>query len=404
MTLVKKDNLSINSSPTKTKLEVIIMVLGVIIIAANLRAPITSVGPVIMEITKELRLTPVLVGLITTIPLMSFALLSTFTPKAARLIGLEKLLLYSLLLLAIGLFTRSIGNIFFLFLGAALIGIAITIGNVLMPAFIKKEFPEKSGLITGYYLVSMNLVSALAVGYSIRIGQITGFGWQASIGIWGLFALLGFFIWLPQLRKKTPLSVQDKSQTAKTIWKSRLAWQIALFMGLQSFFFYIFAAWLPAMLQNWDMSADRSGWMLSYIQMGQVPMMLIGPLLAARMKNQTSLVWVTFILLLIGLAGVLFWKTEYIIVSVILVGISLGLAFALATMFFVLRTKSASESADLSGMSQSIGYLIAACGPPIFGALYSVTSNWYVPLLMLFGAAFILLLVGLAAARDKYVT
>lgn len=380
------------------------MVLGIIVIAANLRAPITSVGPVIMEITEQLRLTPVLVGLITTIPLMSFALLSTFTPKVARLVGLEKLLLYSLLLLAIGLFTRSIGNIFFLFLGAALIGIAITIGNVLMPAFIKKEFPEKTGLITGYYLVSMNFVSALAVGYSISIGRITGLGWKGSTGIWGVLALLGFFIWLPQLRKKTTPFDQDTFQTVKSLWKSRLAWHVALFMGLQSFFFYIFAAWLPAILQNWGMSADRSGWMLSYIQMGQVPMMLIGPLLAARMKNQTSLVWVTFILLLIGLAGVLFWKTAYIIISVVLIGVSLGLAFALATMFFVLRTKSASEAADLSGMSQSIGYLVAACGPPLVGALYSLTSNWYVPLIMLLGAAVILLFAGLAAAQDKYIT
>src|SRR5690606_599585 len=131
-------------------------------------------------ITEQLRLTPMLVGLITTIPLMSFALLSVLAPKAAKRTGLEKLLLYSMLVLAFGLFVRSVGNVSLLFIGAALIGAAITIGNVLMPAFIKKEFPNKAGLITGFYLVSMNLTSALAVGFSIRIGQSTGLGDRKS--------------------------------------------------------------------------------------------------------------------------------------------------------------------------------------------------------------------------------
>src|SRR5690606_20170134 len=170
--------------------------------------------------------------------------------------------------LALGLLIRSAGNVSLLFIGAALIGAAITIGNVLMPAFIKKELPERTGLITGFYLVSMNLTSALAVGFSISIGQSTGLGWKASIGIWGVLALIAFIFWLPQIRKKTTVSGDGKSKlNSKALWKSRLAWQISILMGLQSFFFYTLAAWLPAALQSWGMSAERSGWMLSYIQM-----------------------------------------------------------------------------------------------------------------------------------------
>lgn len=386
----------------KLKLEAILMAFGVIIIAANLRAPITSVGPVILEITEQLKLTPLLVGLITAIPLISFAVLSIFTPGIARKLGLERLLLYSLFVLALGLFTRSVGNVFFLFLGAALIGVAITIGNVLMPAFIKKEFPRNTGLITGMYLVSMNLTSALAVGYSIEIGRLSGWGWQGSIGIWGFLALFGFLIWLPQIRKSAPPAKKESSPKG-SLWGSRLAWQISLFMGLQSFMFYILAAWLPAILQSWGMTADRSGWMLSYIQMGQVPMMLIGPILAAKMKNQTPLVWFTFILLLAGLVGVIFGKTDYILISVLLIGVSLGLAFALAMMFFLLRTKDTSQAANLSGMSQSIGYLVAACGPPVFGGLYSLTGNWYVSLSLMILATIALFITGLASAKDKFV-
>lgn len=394
----------LESMPQKTRYEGIIMIIGIVIIAANMRAPITAVGPVIKEITEQLRLTPVLVGLITTIPLISFALLSTFTPKVAKKLGLERLLLYSLLVLTIGLVTRSIGNVSFLFLGAALIGAAITIANVLMPAFIKKEFPAKVGVVTGVYLVAMNLTSALAAGYSISIGKVSGLGWKGSIGIWGVLALLAFFIWLPQVRKKPGFSLQEKSKKGTSLWKSRLAWQVSIFMGLQSLLFYCLAAWLPALLQDWGLSADRSGWVLSYIQMAQLPIMLIGPILAGRMRDQTSLVWITFILLFLGLGGIVFGKTDYVIISVILIGISLGLAFTLATMFFVLRTRHSSEAADLSGMAQSVGYLIAACGPPLFGALYSLTNNWYVPLVFLVVSAVVLLISGLASAKDRYVS
>src|SRR5690606_16334391 len=129
-----------------------------------------------------------------------------------------------------------------------------------MPAFIKKEFPTQVGIVTGIYLVSMNFTSALAAGFSIRIGEISGMGWQASIGVWGILALIAFIIWFPQARKSPVLSTQNKKGSTITLWKSRLAWNIALFMGLQSVLFYSLAAWLPAILQSWGMSADRSGW------------------------------------------------------------------------------------------------------------------------------------------------
>lgn len=383
----------------------LVIVAGIVLVASTLRAPITSVGPVITEITEQLRLSHVLVGLVTAIPLISFAVLSVFVPRAARKVGLEKLLLYSMLVLALGSLTRSSGNVFLLFVGAGMIGAAITIGNVLMPAFIKKKFPEKVGLITGIYLVSMNLTSALAAGFSIAIGQATGLGWKASIGIWGLLALLAFFIWIPQVqsKKQSAQSVQAPGTKKGLAWRSSLAWNVSIFMGLQSFLFYSLAAWLPTVLLSWGMSYERSGWMLSYIQMAQLPIMLIGPILAGRMKDQSSLVWLTFILLLLGIGGVIFGKTTYIIISVIFLGISLGLAFTLATMFFVLRTKNIFEAADLSGMAQSVGYWLAACGPPAFGALYEITGTWYASLGLLVLAIVLLFITGLTSAKDRYV-
>lgn len=395
---------SANKWGDRLNLELVLILLGILFIAANLRAPITSVGPVINEISDSLSLSPAFVGLLTAIPLISFALLSAFAPRVARKTGLERLLLYSLLVLALGLFTRSVGNVPLLFIGAALIGAAITVGNVLMPAYIKKMFPNKVGIVTGMYLVSMNLTSALAAGFSIRIGQASGMGWQGSIGIWGILAIISLFIWYPQVKKSPVVTAQSKRTSSKGIWKSTLAWNIAIFMGLQSLLFYCLAAWLPTILQSWGMSADRSGWMLSFIQMAQLPIMLIGPILAAKMKDQITLVWVTFILLILGLAGIIFGGTSFVIPSVISIGISLGLAFTLAMMFMVLRTKTTTESAELSGMSQTVGYIIAACGPPVFGALFSLSGNWYVPLALLVTSAIVLLVVGLTSAKNRYIS
>ncbi len=380
-----------------------VVLICIVLIAANLRVPITTVGPVIPDIARQLHLTPVMIGLFTTVPLVCFALFSTFMPRLSAVVGLEKSLLYSSLILAIGLVIRSLGNIFVLFFGYLLIGIAITIANVLMPAFIKKKFPDRLGWVTGIYLVSMNLTSAIAVGYSISIGRIGNLGWKGSIGIWTLLSLLAFFCWLLLIPKGKRITGISKGTLTRELFRSRLAWQISIFMGSQSLVFYVFGAWLPAILQEWGMPAEKAGWMLAYVQTGQVPMMLIGPLLADRMRKQNILVWLSFILLAVGLTMIIVWKTVFIIPSVLLIGTAVGLAFTLATMFFVLRTKSIEEAAALSGMSQSVGYFLAAIGPPVFGILYAFTKSWFLPLLILLLSSMVLLFTGLKGAEDRYV-
>ncbi len=377
---------------------------SVVLMASNLRAPITSVGPVIPEMIEKLGMTPFLTSLVTTIPLICFALGSTFMPRISRVAGIEKTLLYSIILLALGLFIRPAGNLFFIFLGSAFIGIAITIGNVLMPPFIKKTFPEKVGPVTAAYLISMNLTSAIAVGYSIDMGRIGHLGWKASIGIWGFLSVIAFFFWLPALKTRSSKAAVQHGTPSRNIWKSRLAWQISVFMGTQSVVFYVLAAWFPTILQGWGMEAKQAGWVLSYIQIGQVPMMLIGPLLADKTRDQRMIVWMDFILLLAGLLLIIFWKTRFLIVASLFIGIAVGLAFALATMFFAIRTRNVAEAAQLSGMAQSVGYFIAACFPPLFGVLYGWTRSWEVPLFTLLGMAILLLITGIPASKDRLIT
>lgn len=392
-----------NTPKKSISLTALYLVVCIVFIAATLRAPITAVGPVIPEMVAKLRLTSVSIGLFTAIPLICFSLLSTFMPRFSLLAGLERLLVFSLLLLGIGIIIRSSGSVFYLFAGSIFIGIAITIGNVLMPAFIKKRFPNRGGAITGIYLFSMNICSALAVGYSIRIGTVSGLGWKGSIGIWAFPAMITFFIWLPLLRRGEKPTASFQASSISRIWRSRLAWQISIFMGLQSVVFYALAAWLPTILQGWGMDAERAGWMLSYIQLGQVPMMILGPAFAARMKNQTPLIWITFILWMVGISLMIFFKARYIAAATLIAGAAVGLAFALATIFFLLRTRNVAESAALSGMAQSVGYFEAALAPPLFGIIHDLTHSWMLAIWLLLVLGFVLLFTGLYSARDRFV-
>lgn len=384
----------------------ILLFLGVIFFASNLRAPLTSVGPVIGEISEDLGLSNVAAGLVTTIPLLAFGFLSALVPRVSQKKGMERVLLLSLFVLIFGLFVRSWGSIATLFLGAAFVGVAITVGNVLMPAFIKEQYPQKMGLITGIYMVVMNLVAALAAGFSIPLGEITGLQWQGSIGIWIVIAILSVFIWWPQV-SSAKTSNEDSQQApplpSGKMYKSGLAWAVTIFMGLQSLLFYSLAAWLPKAVQGWGMSSYDSGWVLSVIQLAQLPVTLIGAVLASKMKDQKVLVILTGILFFIGLGGILIWETKFIFLCSIFIGIAGGMAFSLATLFLVLRTENTAQAAQLSGMAQGIGYLIAGTGPAIFGHLFDLTNSWTASFLFLIVMAAALMISGLIAGRNQFV-
>lgn len=385
----------------------IIIVLGIIFFAANLRAPITSVGPVIGEISEYLSLSKTAAGLITTIPLLAFGIMSGLVPKISERYGMELILLLSLIILGIGLGVRSLGVISPLYIGSILIGIAITFGNVLMPAFIKVNFPKSIGSIMGIYTVAMILSAALAGGFSIKIGKWTNIGWQASIGIWIILAIIGAMLWLPQLKNKKSKQDAEQAKSEKlkiNLYKSKIAWAITIFMGLQSLLFYCYSAWLPKVTQDWGLPAEAAGWIPSYIQFAQLPVTFIGSIIATRMRNQVLLSGITGISTILGITGFLIFKTQFILTWCILLGIGSGLAFTLCMLFFVLRTQSTLQAAKLSGMAQSIGYLIAATGPPIFGAIFDLYSSWTLSFLFLLFLSIVLLITGLMAGKDRYIS
>lgn len=388
------------------KKTVALLIIGIIFISTTLRAPLTAVGPIISFIRDGLDISNVLAGFITTIPLLAFAIISPFAPKIARRFGMEMTLFLAILLLAIGIIIRSLGTPFFLLLGTALIGIAIAFGNVLIPSFIKLKFPLQLGLMTGVFTVSMNLSAGIGAGISYPIADGTSYGWQGALGFWSVLAIVACIIWLPQIKHKQIVVVSPTTKVvkAKSILKSPLTWTITLCMGLQSLIFYTTAAWIPEILQTKGMDAESSGWMLSFMQFAQLPMTFLIPILAGRLKDQRILVALFTVFYLIGFTGLLIGDISLSLLWMITLGLGGGASFGLVMMFFSLRSRTPMEAADLSGVAQSIGYLLAAVGPVFFGFIHDQTGSWYTPMILFIVTVVLLFLAGMHAGRDRYVS
>lgn len=356
-----------------------LFVIAIILLASTLRSPLTAVGPITSFIRDALSISNGLVGFLTTIPLLAFAVVSPFTPKIARRFGMELTLFYSIVLLTSGIIIRSIGTVQFLFIGTLFIGIAIAFGNVLIPSFFKLKFPLHIGILTGIYTVAMNLSSGMSAGISYPIAQ-TMFGWQGALGASAIVAIIAILFWLPLLRDdKLSLtqSIEKKLEWA-AFFRSPLAWAIMLSMGLQSFIFYTTAAWIPEIYIAQGVESSQAGWLVSIMQISQIPLTFLTPLIAVRLKNQRPIALFFTLCYLISFIGILAEWTEFAVVWMIFLGFAGGASFGLVMMLFTLRTNTAYEAAELSGFSQSLGYLLAAIGPTSFGIIKDVTGSFFI--------------------------
>ena len=399
-------------SPLRTGL----LVAGIVIAAANLRGAITSVGPLIGEIRTDTGISGGASGLLTTLPLICFAALSLLAPTLARRFGTRRVLTSSLLLLVVGIALRSAPPVAALFAGTVVLGLAIAVGNVLLPSLVKRDFPTHVGLLTGVYITVMNSGAALGSGVSVPLARQGDFGWRGALGVWALLALVAAVVWLFLLRGSRPVGVPAGDASAgdsstprgershSGLWTSPLAWQVTLFMGLQSVVFYASIAWLPEVLQGDGLSAARAGWMVSIMQFVGIPAALFAPILAGRRPSQRGLLAAAALLSGAGILGLLLSGGTATPLWVSLLGLGQGASISLALILFALRTTDATEAAALSGMAQSVGYLLAASGPFLFGVLHDLTRSWSLPLALLLAVAVGLLLAGFGAGRDSYVT
>jgi CP family cyanate transporter-like MFS transporter len=377
-----------------------------VLLAANLRPALTSVAPLIGQIRTDTGISNAVAGLLTGLPLLAFAVLSPIAPLLAHRFSMERVLLTSLLVLAVGILLRSAGVVAALFLGTAILGAAIAVGNVLLPSLVKREFPERTGLMTSTYTTALAVSAAIAAGASFPIAhQIGSIGWRGSLALWALLALVAAVAWFPQIRSADPANTSTGTSREVTgLWSSVLAWQVTLFMGLQALGYYVVLTWLPEILQEEvGISAAQAGWMLALAQVVVIPAMFLAPVLADRSPSQYSVVVVAVILTGAGTLGLLVAASTATVFWIILLGLGQGACFSLALTFFALRAPDSEHAAALSGMAQSVGYLLAAGGPFIFGLLRDATHTWTVPLTLLVAVTVCLLITGLGAARDTHV-
>ncbi|PWA10660.1 MFS transporter [Pueribacillus theae] len=382
------------------------LIIGIIFVAFNLRPAITSVGPLIPFIRNDLGISNGVAGFITTLPLLSFAALSPLAPKIGKRISNERTIFLGLILLAVGIGIRSIGLIETLLLGTFLIGLGVAICNVLLPSIVKERYPTKVGVVTSVYSTSMGIFAASASGVSVPLAQTFGLGWQTSLAIWAALAFIALLLWSPQLGKQNKIGqIRQTVQKRQSLLRSTLAWQVTLFMGLQSFLFYCTIAWLPDILHSQGITVAAAGWLLAIMQFAGLPSTFITPMLADKLSNQKGIVVTVSFLYIIGLVG-LFISSNlmFAVLSVIFIGFAQGSSISLSLAFLSLRAADASEAASLSGMAQSFGYLLAAVGPIFIGFLFDKTLSWTASMMTLVIVAVAMCGAGIGAGRNEFVS
>lgn len=384
-----------------------LFIIGIILVAFNLRPAITSIGPVVGMIQEDMGLAHWSVSLLTSLPLIAFAIVSPITPKIANLLSNEKTILLGLISILVGVVIRTFSSSFLLFLGTFIVGGGIAICNVLLPVIIKEKYPLKFGLMTSVYSTAMGLMASIASGLSVPLASGLNLGWKTALLIWGIPTCLALLLWiyLSKNNGKQSFEVKNVTTVKTAIWRSPLAWQIAIYMGCQSLLFYVTVTWLPEILQSLGASLATAGWLLSFTQLMGLPAGFIAPVLAGRMRSQKGLAAVIGLSTVWGYSGLLLFGTNDVVmlICIILIGIGLGGTFPLALALIGLRSKTARQAADLSGMAQSIGYILAAIGPILIGSIYDFTHTWTFPIVMLIIVGMIVVIFGIGAGRNKFV-
>lgn len=376
-------------SPTRTTLSSVILILGILFIAANLRGPITGIGPVLEQVIETFHLTASQAGMLTTLPLLAFAIASPMATLLAKKQGLEISLFISLILIGLGLSSRLIDSMVILYIGSAVIGVGIAIGNVLLPSLIKRDFPHKVAVMTSAYVLAMGIFAGSYSALIIPLAAYKNIGWQIALACYGLVTLVSILIWLPQLKSHTkPVKNLTRALDKGKIWHHATAWHITLCLGLNSFFTYIMIAWLPNILMEGGHNAEQAGVLHGSFQLASaVPGIVMIPLLA-RLKDQRILALTLAIIGFICSLGLLYLPSFAFIWSTSL-GFCSGAIFILGLSYVSLRTHHSGQAASLSGMAQCVGYLLAAIGPMFAGSLHTNFESW-APVLWLCATASLL--------------
>ncbi|MFD0970598.1 CynX/NimT family MFS transporter [Plantactinospora endophytica] len=376
--------------------------LGFVLLALNLRAAIAAVPPLLPDLQVDLGLDRSAAGLLTALPVLCFGLLSPFAALLGRRVGIEWALLAAMLGIVLGSLTRTLPHPGWLLVGTALVGAGITVGNVLVPSAVKQHFPGRPGLATGLSTASMTTGATVAAAVSAPLAYAMGWGWRGSLLAIGAFAGVAALGWLPQVRRRHTAPAVEPQRSGAGILRSPVTWQVAVFMGTQSMLYYAILTWLPSILRDQGVAPTRAGAALAVFNLLGIGTALVVPTLAVRRPDQRGLALVVCAGWAVGVLGLLALPTMYLLWTVV-AGLAQGAALSLTLTLLVVRARTPASARQLSGAVQSIGYLLSATGPVLFGALRDATTGWDLPLAAMAVVTVLMAVSALGAGRDRQV-
>jgi CP family cyanate transporter-like MFS transporter len=340
---------------------------------------------------------------LTSLPVFCFGLLALVGPTVSHRLGLRRALLLVLAMVLTGSLLRIGPDGATLFAGTLLAAAGIAIANVLMPVVARREFPTRTGLMLGMTTSATIGSVAVAGGLTVPLAHALGTGWRGGFAIWAAFTGLTLLIWLPFAWKQPELDEGDAPRLTRAVLRSPLAWMITLFFGLQSLNVYVVVNWLPSIYQDHGYSDSAAGGLLALLVVLQLPVALVVPSIATRLRRQHGLVIAIVAASAIAFLGILLSPTKPTVLWLVFLAFAQGAAFPWTLVLLVMRARRHEHTAQLSTMMQSIGYVIAGVGPLVFGALHAVTNSWRGPLIFVLALLVPELVVGLRAASPGYV-
>ncbi|HHG7935145.1 TPA: CynX/NimT family MFS transporter [Streptococcus pneumoniae] len=350
---------------------------GIILIGVSLRTPFTVLPIILGNISQGLEVEVSSLGVLTSLPLLMFTLFSPFSTQLAQKIGLEHLFTYSLFFLTIGSLIRLI-NLPLLYLGTLMVGASVAVINVLLPSLIQTNQPKKIGFLTTLYVTSMGIATALASYLAVPITQASS--WKGLILLLTLLCLATFLVWLPNHRYNHRLAPQTKQKSQIKVMRNKQVWAIIIFSGFQSLIFYTVMTWLPTMSIHAGLSSHEAGLLTSILSLISIPFSMTIPSLTTSLSTRNRQLMLTLVSLagVVGISMLFFPINNFIywLAIHLLIGTATSALFPYLMVNFSLKTSAPEKTAQLSGLSQTGGYILAAFGPTLFGYSFDLFHSW----------------------------
>ncbi|MFF9068887.1 CynX/NimT family MFS transporter [Streptomyces sp. NPDC014891] len=383
-----------------------LVTVGLVLAALNLRPAITSLGALLEEVSADLHMSGTVAGVLTSVPPLCFAVFGITAPRLARRFGPAAVVCAGMAAIFAGLVLRPFagGTVGFLAASAlALMGIAVS--NVLMPVIVKRYFPDRIGSMTGLYSMALALGTSVAAAATVPMTAALGGDWRIGLGVWAAVAALAVLPWIPLVRDRERAAAPSAATAeapAPRVTRSRTAWALGCYFGLQATGAYITMGWMPQIFRDAGVPASTAGVLLAVTMVMGVPLAFVIPRLATRMKNQGPIVVALGLCGLAGYTGLFLAPSAGAWFWAVLLGVS-NCSFPLALTMIGMRSRTGAGVVRLSAFAQSVGYLISIPGPLLVGVLYQHSGGWALPIALMGGLMVPQMIIGTLAGRDRTV-